>query len=478
MKPNLPNILTLLFLFFGFPIMAQKIWNESFSIPEKGIWGDEDGSTIHQNFEGIMNWSLAFSKAILSNPGDYAKTVGTSGGRFECCDINGEVIWNSVEIDISEYNSVDIELLASETGSGANEQNKYLKACYILDNAEEIIFDVHGENFGNWGSKTAEQKNLHGRKLQIVVYLNNHYSADKVILDEIIVSTEVVYEPIFPGDILISEVLFNPLIEGNDFVEIYNNTDKQIANNQLFLASRDKHLDLTQIYSLSNEYSLLQPNNYLVLTKDTNGVFPFFNIKCPNCFLQMENFPSYNNDEDFVVLLNTEMQIIDEFYYTDKLHAPLLADKEGITLERNSFTTETNNEKNWHSASTESGYGTPGYENSQIQNGNIVKPLVTFNSNSFSPNSDGYNDEYQINYQLEKPGYITNITIFDAMGRLVTKLAENYILGTSDKIVWNGEDETGQLQNLGVYITVVEIFDMQGYVHRYKDGVVLTDILD
>lgn len=478
MNPNLLNILTFLSIFFGNPALAQEIWSERFSIPEKGVWGDEDGSSIHQDFEDVTNWTLEFSKVILTSPDDYAKTVSTSGGRFECRDINGEVIWRSIEINISEFKSVDIELLASETGSGANEQNKYLKAFYKIDNGEEILFRQNGENYGNWGSNTVKQKELNGQKLQIIVYINNHYAADKVILDEIVVSTEVIYEPIYPGDILISEVLFNPFPDGNDYVEIYNHSDKQIAANQLYLASRNKNLELDQIYQLSNNYHLLQANSYLALTKDTNGVFPFFNTKCPDCFLQMEKFPSFNNDEDFVVLLNNEMQIIDEFYYTDKLHAPLLADKEGISLERNSFSIETNDIKNWHSASTESGYGTPGYENSQIQNENIVEPLVTFSPESFSPNLDGYNDEYQINIQLEKPGYITNITIFDSAGRLVTKLAENEILGTSGNIMWNGENKTGQRQNLGVYIVVVEIFDMQGNIHRYKDGVVLTDILE
>jgi gliding motility-associated-like protein len=172
------------------------------------------------------------------------------------------------------------------------------------------------------------------------------------------------------------------------------------------------------------------------------------------------------------------MEVIDEFSYTDKMHAPLLADEEGISLERKSFTTETNSIKNWYSASSESGYGTPGYKNSQAKSENVIKPLVTFSPESFSPNSDGYNDEYIIQYQLEKSGYYANISIFDAAGRLVTQLSKNEILGTSGEIIWNGEDETGQRQNLGVYVVVVEIFDLVGNIYRYKDGVVLTSILE
>jgi hypothetical protein len=160
------------------------------------------------------------------------------------------------------------------------------------------------------------------------------------------------------------------------------------------------------------------------------------------------------------------------------MHHLLLAEEKGISLERISFTQNTNDIKNWHSASTTSGYGTPGYRNSQFEIKDIQTPKITFSPESFSPNSDGYNDEYQIQYELEKPGYIANISIFDSAGRFVVKLANNEILGTSGTIVWNGEDQTGKRQNLGVYVVLVEIFNTSGEVYHYKDGVVLTDVLE
>jgi hypothetical protein len=172
------------------------------------------------------------------------------------------------------------------------------------------------------------------------------------------------------------------------------------------------------------------------------------------------------------------MQVIDELFYSYKMHHLLLAEEKGISLERISFKTETNDIKNWHSASTNSGYGTPGYQNSQYEIEDIQTPKITFSPESFSPNFDGYNDEYQINYELEKPGYVANISIFDSAGRFVMKLANNEILGTSGKIIWNGNDETGQRKNLGVYVVLVEIFNTSGEIFKYKDGVVLTDVLE
>jgi len=478
MISNRSKILIFFCLFINSALQSQEIWRESFTLPNKGIWGGENG-TIQSDFSEIANWNLEYVDVKLQDAGDYAKTVSTSGGRFEVVDITGEVVWLSAVIETTEYIKVDIKLNASETGSNTNINLKYLKAFYKLNNGSEIPFDTNGENRGNWGSAIAEQKGLVGEKLQVVVRMANDYAADKVILDEVIViAEEKPLEPILSGDVLISEVLFNPVAGGSDYVEIYNNSGKEISTNRLYLASRDSKLELTQIYPLSKSKRMFLPENYLALTKDTNGVFPWFEIKCRECFLQMEKFPSYNNDFDYVVLLNENMQVIDELFYSEKMHHLLLAEEKGISLERISFAENTNDIKNWHSASTTSGYGTPGYKNSQVEIENATVPKVTFNLESFSPNFDGYNDEYQINYELEKPGYIANISIFDSAGRFVLKLANNEILGTSGTIVWNGNDESGHRQNLGVYVVLVEIFNTSGELYQYKDGVVLTDVLE
>jgi hypothetical protein len=476
MISNILKILIFFYLLFNSTLCAQEIWREGFSIPNKGIWGDANGN-IQSDFSGITNWSLVYENVKLQNDADYAKTVTTSNGRFEVVDITGEVVWISKEIDISEYLSVDLKLTASETGSNTN--LKYLKAFFRLNEGVETLFDINGENLGNWASTFAEQKKLVGNTLQIIVRMTNDFASDKVILDEIIVTAkEKPIEPIAQNDILINEILFNPVAGGSDYVEIYNNSEKEISTNRLYLASRDSKLELTQIYPLSTSKVILFPGEYLVLTKDTNGVFPWFDIQCSECFLQMEKFPSFNNDFDYVVLLDEKMQVIDELFYSERMHHLLLAEDKGISLERISFSQNANDIKNWQSASTTSGYGTPGYKNSQVESEDISALKITFNPESFSPNFDGYNDEYQIHFELEQPGYVANISIFDAAGRFIMKLANNEILGTKGTIIWNGEDETGQRQNLGVYVVLVEIFNTSGEVYQYKDGVVLTDVLE
>ncbi len=477
MVPNILKILTIILFGFVSQISGQEIWHESFDVPGKGIWGNGEG-IISSDFEGIVNWTIEYAAVEVTNEDDYAKTVSTSGGRFEVRDVEGEITWRSQWIDISGYQQIKIELNAGETGSADNQETKYLKAFYKLDGADETPFEINGENAGNWGTVAAEQNNLKGNTLQIIVKMANNYSADKVILDEVSVSAVVNYEEAKTGDILLNEILFNPFPGGSDFVEVYNNSDKIISIKNLFLASRDNDFELTQVYRLSEIDFPLQPGEYLALTKDTNGIYPFYFIECDKCFRQMDKFPSFNNDEDVVVLLNENMEVLDEFHYNEKMHSPFFYDEEGVSLERISWDDDTNSAENWFSASTEAGYATPGYKNSQAGNALVSAPHVTFEPEAFSPNLDGYNDEYMIHYEFGKPGFIANAWIFDAAGHLILQLAKNNILGTSGTFTWNGEDETGQRQPLGVYVVAVEIFNTKGETFRYKDGVVLTDILE
>lgn len=452
-----------------------KIWSESFSVPGKGVWGDGAGNII-SDFNDVTQWTLQYSDINLADDKDYAKTVTTSGGRFEVCDIDGEVRWMSEPIDISGFEKINIRLDARETGSNTNTGNKYLKALYIVDNNAETPFEINSESAGNWGSVVAEQKGITGTTLYVVVYIANNYASDKVILDEIIVAPEEkVYPAARPGELVINEVLFNPHTGGEDFVEIFNTSDKEFPMNKYFLASRDKNLELTQICSLAGNNYLLQPGGYLAITKDTSAVFPYYFIECRDCFQQVARMPSYNNDEDHIVLLNENMEIIDELHYTKAMHHPLLADKNGISLERLSPAASTNTPDNWASAATRAGYATPGYENSQSVNITMQKPQVTFSPEAFSPNADGRNNRFEIRFNLDKPGYTGTVNIFDSRGRRVINLANGNIIGHGDVYLWDGTNSSGHRQTIGIYYVTVELLHTDGRAFTFKHSVALTD---
>lgn len=53
------KILTIIQLCLFNQVVAQEIWRESFSVPDKGIWGVGDGSIV-SDFSGITTWSLYY----------------------------------------------------------------------------------------------------------------------------------------------------------------------------------------------------------------------------------------------------------------------------------------------------------------------------------------------------------------------------------------------------------------------------------
>lgn len=283
-----------------------------------------------------------------------------------------------------------------------------------------------------------------------------------------------------PGkaSVLINEVLFNPLPAGSDFVELVNVSDVPVALSQLKLATRNDVGELKQICPISSSKKVLQPGEYLVCTKDPAAVMAQYATNNPASFIVMSSFPSFSDDVGKVVLLNTSQEVIDEFSYSAKMHSPFLANEEGVSLERISLEKPTADATNWQSAAESAGFATPGLPNSQTRNEAEATTEITCEPKAFSPNGDGYNDELSIRFRLDKPGYIANVRIFDAVGREVRHLIKNQSLAQEGRWSWDGKSESGQRQSIGVYIVLVEIFDSEGHSDALKKTCTLTDRLE
>lgn len=280
------------------------------------------------------------------------------------------------------------------------------------------------------------------------------------------------------GSVLINEVLFNPLPGGSDFVELVNVSGVSVALNQLKLATRNDLSELKQIYPVSSGKRVLQPGEYLVCTKDPAAVMAQYDTNNPASFVAMSSFPSFSDDAGTVVLLNISQEVIDEFSYTAKMLSSFLADEEGVSLERISLEKPTADATNWQSAAESAGFATPGLPNSQTRNEATATSEITCEPQAFSPNGDGYNDELSIRFRLDKPGYIANVSIFDAVGRQIIHLIKNQSLEQEGSWTWDGKSQLGQKQSIGVYIILVELFDSEGHQKVFKKTRTLTDRLE
>jgi hypothetical protein len=273
-------------------------------------------------------------------------------------------------------------------------------------------------------------------------------------------------------DIVINEILFNPNSGGVDYVEIYNRSQKIIDAKQLYIANRNSTNVISSIQQLSTESILLFPKNFLVITEDPQIVMQQYVTTNPDAFIQVSSMPSFPDDKGDVIILNAQGKIIDEVIYSDKWHFALISNTEGVSLERIDYNAASV-QSNFHSAATSVGYGTPGYKNSQFRIDQQVQGEITVIPEVFSPDNDGIDDFATINYSFPSPGYVANITIFDASGRPVRYLEKNALSGIKGSYIWDGLGEKQQKLSQGIYIIYTEIFNTDGKKKQFKNTIVL-----
>lgn len=278
-------------------------------------------------------------------------------------------------------------------------------------------------------------------------------------------------EPVMPGDVVINEVLYDPVGSGSDFVELYNRSGKvlSLANWRLANESGGVIGSATPITSASY---LLLPGQYIAICQDAVNIAEQYPLGHSDRYLETD-MPSYNNGYGVVVLQDPSGDTLDRFAYDDNLHFELLNSTEGVSLERVSPFRPTDDNTNWHSAAGTVGYATPGYENSQYSTTTTIAGALTIERPIFSPDNDGFEDVLTITYKFDAPGFTGTMKVFDVAGREVKTLLDNALLGTVGSISWNGIREQGDLARMGPYIVMLEAFDLDGNVERFRETVVL-----
>ena len=274
-------------------------------------------------------------------------------------------------------------------------------------------------------------------------------------------------------DLVINEILFNPKSNGTDYVEIYNRSNKIIDLKQIYIANRNSTGVISSIKQLSADNYLLFPQDFMVITEDPVIVKRDFITQNMDAFVTVASMPSFNDDEGDVIILNAQGKIIDELKYDEKWHFKLIDNREGVALERIDYNAGTQNEENWHSAATSVGYGTPTYKNSQYRLDLQVQGTITVSPEIVSPDNDGMDDFATIDYSFPSPGYVANITIFDANGRPVRYLQRNALCGIKGNFRWDGLGEKFQKLPVGIYVIFTEVFNLDGKKKQFKNTIVL-----
>ena len=265
-----------------------------------------------------------------------------------------------------------------------------------------------------------------------------------------------------PGDIVINEIMFNPPTNGNDYVEIYNRTEKVFDLNGLFIAKRSSTGSLTDAINFSRLPRSLFPGEYRVVTEDSTALVNDYLITAPQCITEVRSLPSFPDDRGSVVITGRQGEVIDEVAYDEEWHFPLVSNKSGTPLERIDPMGVSNDPNNWASAAGNLIYGTPGMVNSQYHASGILKAAIILENEVFSPDNDGHEDYLIARYKSFQPETMATISIHAASGHLVKRLMNNQLLASEGMLRWDGISEDLKPVPAGLYIMISRMFSLDG----------------
>lgn len=279
------------------------------------------------------------------------------------------------------------------------------------------------------------------------------------------------YQTPLTGDLIINEILFNPISGGVDFLEIYNtqNTAFEILGLEVLEYDGNNPQQITD--SLFIQKIRFMPNSYTVLTEDVFLLKELHYVANADWLFEC-SLPNFNDDKGIAVLKQKNGAWFDSLYYDKSWHFELLDIQDGVSLERIQSNVFTNDKNNWHSAARTYNYATPTAQNSQAFNVNQTTN-ITVEPEVFTPNEDGYNDFCLISYNNATVGEVVNISIYDALGRKVKLIAQNELLGTNNIWQWNGSNDNFEKADVGIYIILFELFNESGKKKILKKNVVL-----
>lgn len=280
------------------------------------------------------------------------------------------------------------------------------------------------------------------------------------------------------GEVVVNEILFNPVSGGVDFVEIINRTEKIFDLNGWLLLNtlQDGGNNRQQI----TESRLLLPNDILVITADPAIVQDRFRMVDPTR-LVAQAVPTLADGEGNISIRAADGTSLDSVTYTRDWHSELLRSQDGVSLERISPAAPSQSAGSWTSAASTVGFGTPTQPNSQFRENlgaGTVPQLFQLVDETFSPDGDGFEDVLLIEYETPTADYFLRLRIFDAQGRPVRQFNQLELLEGRGQLLWDGANDAGEMAAIGIYVLELEAFTPSGTTQNERLVAVLAGRLN
>lgn len=270
------------------------------------------------------------------------------------------------------------------------------------------------------------------------------------------------------GDLIFTEIMFEPSEMNSEFLEFYNNSDEPIEIGGWSISD-----DKERLFTISSTQNNLEAHNFFTVSSDSlilNNYSWLSNSK----ELEILNTTSLNltNTDKLLYLKDVKNNIIDSLHYFNSWHNKSLLETKDISLELINFNLDRNRSANWSSSVAEKG-ATPGKANSINVENIVSKAKIEITPNPFSPDNDGFEDFSFINYNLTQPISQIRIRVYDSKGRLVRTLTDNQLVGNKGTILFDGLNERKNPLSMGIYIILFEAVNSNNVVVEVLKEVVV-----
>jgi len=334
-------------------------------------------------------------------------------------------------------------------------------------NPEITLLSLTQDPFNSHKLILTLSKSLDEGKTYMLIVSNIRDIANNVSVERSI--TIGLYKSPNKNEVIITEILFDPISGGADYIEFYNASDK-IVN---LKSSKIGNIARNQFISISNDI-LLNPKSFICFTSDPIWVKNEYNPPISSTIIQ-HPLPLYNATDGIASIQNENGIVVDSFSYNDKLHNKILNNVKGVSLERVSSTDGVFTNI-WTSGIQSTNFGTPGYLNANKNNGNInPDDMFSLLSKSFSPNGDGEKDELIFAYKLPKSGFIAEINVYGEDGHLINTVSKGEFIASEGFFKWDGFNANNELERIGVYLLVGKVFHVDGETYQIYQPCILSD---
>lgn len=192
-----------------------------------------------------------------------------------------------------------------------------------------------------------------------------------------------------PGAAIVNEIMYAPLTNEAEYVEVMNAGANPIDLSGWRLFDRPTPSGSVNQYTLSTRTLPVQPGELFVIASDSSILARFPHLRgFPRLRIVNQSSLSLNNDGDAVVLRDASGSTIDSMEYAPSWHNPSITDKSGRSLERIHPSLPSNDRRSWSTCVVPAG-GTPGLPNSVMVQALPAQASVSFSPNPFSPDGDG-----------------------------------------------------------------------------------------